>query len=238
LSTALEPWRKPRAVHDPGKILLDLSLSVALGGGCLSDVGVLRAEPSVFGLVASHPTVSRLVDVLAVAGPRALIAIRRAGSEVRKQVWKLAGKAVPDTGRKVIVDVDGVLVLAHSEKQDAAATWKKTFGQHPLVAFVDHGPDGSGEPVAGLLRPGNAGSNTASDHITVTRQALAQLPKRYRRGRRTLIRRLRRWHPRVPGLAHPARAVAVLLGRNDDHRRRSPGRWASPGVSLDTGRGI
>jgi hypothetical protein len=188
LSTALEPWRKPRAVHDPGKVLLDLALAVALGGDCLSDIGMLRAEPAVFGPVASDPTVSRLVDALAVAGPRALAAIRQARSEVRERVWKLAGQAAPDAGGEVIVDIDGVLVLAHSEKQDAAATWKKTFGHHPLVAFVDHGREGSGEPVAGLLRPGNAGSNTASDHITVTRQALAQLPKQYRRGRRTLVR--------------------------------------------------
>lgn len=188
MSAALEPWRKPRAVHVPGKVLLDLALAVALGGDCLSDVAMLRAEPAVFGPVASDPTVSRLVDALAAAGPRGLAAIRRARSEVRERVWKLAGRAAPDSGGAVIVDIDGVLVLAHSEKQDAAATWKKTFGHHPLVAFVDHGPGGSGEPVVGLLRPGNAGSNTASDHITVTRHALAQLPKQHRRGRRTLIR--------------------------------------------------
>jgi hypothetical protein len=84
------------------------------------------------------------------------------------------------------VDIDGVLVLAHSEKQDATATWKKTFGHHPLVAFVDHGPAGSGEPVAALLRPGNAGSNTAADHIETAQLALAQLPQRLRRGRQTL----------------------------------------------------
>lgn len=81
-----------------------------------------------------------------------------------------------------------MLVLAHSEKQDAAATWKKTYGHHPLMGFVDHGSGGTGEPVAALLRPGNAGSNTAADHITATRLALAQLPKRHRRGRSTLIR--------------------------------------------------
>jgi hypothetical protein len=188
LSAALAPWRKPRAVHDPGKVLLDLALSVAHGGDCLSDIGVLRAEPAVFGPVASDPTVSRLVDALVAAGPRVLEAIRRARSEVRQRVWKLAGPAAPDAGGEAIVDIDGVLVLAHSEKQDAAATWKKTFGHHPLVAFVDHGREGTGEPVTGLLRPGNAGSNTASDHIAVARQALAQLPTQYRRGRRTLIR--------------------------------------------------
>jgi hypothetical protein len=175
-------------VHDPGKILLDVVLAVALGGDCLADVGMLRAEPAVFGPVASDPTVSRLIDVLASAGPKALAAIRTARAHVREHVWKLAGQAGPDAGGQVIVDIDGVLVLAHSEKQDATATWKKTFGHHPLMAFVDHGSGGSGEPVAGLLRPGNAGSNTAADHITTAQLALAQLPMKYRRGRQTLIR--------------------------------------------------
>ncbi|MGW4390931.1 IS1380 family transposase [Streptomyces sp. NPDC004685] len=188
ISAALAPWRKARTVHDPGKILLDVALAVALGGDCLADVGMLRAEPAVFGPVASDPTVSRLINVLASAGPKALAAIRTARAHVREHVWKLAGQAGPDVGGQVIVDIDGVLVLAHSEKQDATATWKKTFGHHPLMAFVDHGRDGSGEPVAGLLRPGNAGSNTAVDHITTAQLSLAQLPKKYRRGRHTLIR--------------------------------------------------
>lgn len=188
ISAALAPWRKPRAVHDPGKILLDVALAVALGGDCLADVAIARAEPAMFGPVASDPTVSRLVDKLAEAGPGALAAIRRARSQARQRVWRLGADAAPDVGGEVIVDIDGVLVTAHSEKQDAAATWKKTFGHHPLLAFVDHGRQGTGEPVAGLLRPGNAGSNTAVDHIEATRLALAQLPKTYRRGRRTLIR--------------------------------------------------
>ncbi|MCC5480517.1 IS1380 family transposase [Streptomyces barringtoniae] len=188
ISAALAPWRKPRAVHDPGKILLDVALAVALGGDCLADVGTLRAEPAVFGPVASDPTVSRLISTLASGGQRVLAALRTARAEVREHVWRLAGEAAPDADGQVIVDIDGVLVLAHSEKQDAAATWKKPFGHHPLMGFVDHGCGGSGEPVVGLLRPGNAGSNTATDHIEATRLALAQLPKRLRRGRQTLIR--------------------------------------------------
>ncbi|MBT2401365.1 IS1380 family transposase [Streptomyces sp. ISL-100] len=188
LSQALTPWRKPRAVHDPGKILLDVALAVALGGDCLADVAMLRAEPGVFGPVASDPTVSRLIDTLAAAGPRALTAVRRARADVRERVWQLAGQTAPDADGQVIVDIDGVLVIAHSDKEAAAATWKKTYGHHPLMAFVDHGPAGAGEPVAGLLRPGNAGSNTAADHIEAGRLALAQLPKKYRRGRRTLVR--------------------------------------------------
>ena len=188
VSAALAPWRKQRAVHDPGKILLDLALTVAMGGDCLADVAMLRAESAVFGPVASDPTVSRLVDTLAACGDKALRAIRAARAEVREQVWQLSPETAPDASGTVTVDLDGVLVIAHSDKEDAAATWKKTWGHHPLMAFVDHGPGGTGEPVAALLRPGNAGSNTAADHITATRQALAQLPKKYRRGRQTLIR--------------------------------------------------
>ncbi len=188
IPTGLAPWRRPRVVHDPGKILLDVALAVALGGDCLADVAMLRAEPAVFGPVASAPTVSRLINTLASGGPKALTAIRSARGEARDRVWKLAGSSSPDADGQVIVDLDGVLILAHSEKQDATATWKRTFGHHPLMGFVDHGSGGSGEPVAALLRPGNAGSNTAADHITTAQLALAQLPKKYRRGRRTLIR--------------------------------------------------
>jgi hypothetical protein len=176
ISAALTPWRKPRAAHDPGKILLDMALAVALGGDCLTDVGMLRAEPAVFGPVASDPTVSRLVDALAASGPKALAAIQTARSEVRERVWELAGASSPAADGQVIVDIDGVLVLAHSEKEDATATWKNTFGHHPLVAFVDHGQAGSGEPVAAVLRPGNAGSNTAADHIETAQLALANFP--------------------------------------------------------------
>jgi hypothetical protein len=65
-------------------------------------------------------------------------------------------------------------------------TWKKTCGHHPLTAFADHGPDGSGEPLALMLRAGNAGSNTAAGHIEATQLSLAQLPRHLRR--RVLIR--------------------------------------------------
>lgn len=188
ISRALARWRKLRAVHDPGKVLLDVALAVALGGDCLADVARLRCEPAIFGPVASDPTVSRLIDAFAGSGEKALRAIRSAPSEARNRVWSLAGENAPDTEGQVVVDVDGVPVIAHSDKQDAAATWKRPYGHHPLTAFLDHGPGGTGEPVAALLRPGNAGSDTAADHITITQLALAQLPKRYRRGRQTLIR--------------------------------------------------
>lgn len=93
LSAALRPWRKPRAVHDPGKTLLDVALSAALGGDCLPDVGKLRAEPGVFGSVASDPTVSRLIERLAGSGPKALAAICSARTAVRQRVWSLAHRS-------------------------------------------------------------------------------------------------------------------------------------------------
>jgi hypothetical protein len=195
LSAALRPWRKPLAVHDPGKIVLDLAVALALGGDCLADVNLLRAEPGVFGPVASDPTVSRLVDTLAGAADQALTAIETARAGARERVWRLAGEHSPDhatdAGSPLIIDLDATLVTAHSDKEQAAPTFKRGFGFHPLCAFVDHGQEGTGEPLHLMLRPGNAGSNTAADHITATRKALAQLPGYQpgtRPGRKVLVR--------------------------------------------------
>ena len=174
LSQALAPWRPPTAVHDPGKVLADLATSVALGGDCLADVALLRAQPDLFGHVASDPTVSRLVDRLADHADRALAALRAARADARALAWAHASP-VPE-GQPVVVDLDATLVLAHSEKEAATPTFKRTFGHHPLLAFVDHGPHGAGEPLAGVLRPGSAGANDAGDHIAVLDLALAQLP--------------------------------------------------------------
>lgn len=121
ISAALAPWRKSRAVHDPGKVLLDVALATALGGDCLADAAMLRAEPEVFGPVASAPTISRLIASLAVSGPKALTAIRSTRAEVRQQVRGVGWRQQPGRGGQVTVDLDGVLVLAHSEKQDATA---------------------------------------------------------------------------------------------------------------------
>jgi len=187
LREALGRWRAPRAVHDPGTIIAGLAMAVALGGDCLADIAVLRAQPELSGPVASDPVVSRLVTALAEDAPRAVKAIQAARAAARERAWALAGQAAPGTdGGLVTVDLNATLVTAFSQKEQAAPTWKKTFGFHPLTAFADHGPAGSGEPLAIMLRPGNAGSNTAADHIAATRLALAQLPAALRR--RVLIR--------------------------------------------------
>ena len=182
LSAALERWRPARAVRDPGKIIADLAVMLALGGDCLADIALLRAEPELFGPVASDPVVSRLVAKLAADAPRAVKAIRAARAAGRQKAWELAGQDAPGAdGGMVTVDLDATIVISHSGKDQAAPTWKKTFGFHPLTAFADHGPEGSGEPLAVLLRPGNAGSNTAADHIEAARLSLAQLPAGMRR---------------------------------------------------------
>ena len=183
------------AVHDPAKVILDLAVSLALGGTCLADIAVLRGAPGVFGPVASDPTVSRTIDALAIDAQASLAAINQARAAARAVVWQRAGRHAPNAAQHastpLIIDLDATLINAHSEKEQAAATFKRGFGHHPLWAFVDHGPSGTGEPLAVLLRPGNAGSNTATDHITVIKQALAQLPGHEpgkRPGRSVLVR--------------------------------------------------
>jgi hypothetical protein len=112
--------------------------------------------------------------------PAALAAIAAARAVARARAWALAGDRALDhdatATSPVVIDVDATLVGAHSEKECAAPTFKRGFGFHPLWAFCDHGPHGTGEPLAFLLRAGNAGSNTVLDHVGVLRAALAQLP--------------------------------------------------------------
>ena len=115
LSQALERWRAPRAVHDPGKIVADLAAAMALGGDCLADIAVLREQPGLAGPVASDPVVSRLVAVLAADLPRALRAIQGARAAARERAWALAGDAVPGSGNELVtVDLDATIVIARS----------------------------------------------------------------------------------------------------------------------------
>lgn len=178
LSHALGSWRPARAVHDPGKTVLDLAVAIALGGDCLADVAVLRAQPQLFGAVASDPSISRLIDALGDDSAAVIAAIRGARAAARAKVW---GHRSPfaATG-PVVVDVDATLVGAHSEKEGATPNFKRGFGFHPILAFVDHGSGGTGEPLAAMLRPGKATANDAADQIAVLDAALAQLPEQLR----------------------------------------------------------
>lgn len=180
LAESLQSWRKPTAVHHPGKVVTDLAITLALGGDCLADASVVRSEPDLYGRVGSEATISRTITTLAADADKALKAIANARRAARARAWALAGHRAPNhtatADDPLIVDLDATLITAHSDKQEAKPTFKRGYGFHPLCAFVDHGPDGTGEPLAMMLRPGNAGSNTAADHIAVTRDALKQLP--------------------------------------------------------------
>ena len=137
LSEALSRWRKPLAIHDPGKIICDLAVSLVLGGEALSDLATLRAEPGVYGPVASDPTVSRLIAALAEDADKAITAIAAARQQARARVWALAGEHAPDhestAEDPLIIDLDASLITAHSEKQQAAATLKTRLRVPPVA---------------------------------------------------------------------------------------------------------
>ena len=157
--------------HGAGVVLRDLAVLLADGGDCQSDLAVLREQPELFGPVASTPTAWRMIEQVA-CDPDGLAGLRAGRAHARAAAWR----ASAHTDGLLVVDVDGTLVDAHSDKQGAAGTYKGGFGFYPLVAYLDRG-DGSGEALAGILRPGNAGSNTAADHLELVDLALAQLPR-------------------------------------------------------------
>jgi hypothetical protein len=167
------PW-----VYAPGAVFADLAAAVADGADCIDGVGQLCGDrEQVFGAKASTTTMWRLVDQRIDAAH--LPGVRAARAAARARAW--AAGAAPTPGEWLHIDMDATLVIDHSDnKQDAAPTWKKTFGHHPLLAFLDRPEIAGGEPLAGLLRAGNAGSNTAADHVTVLEQAVASLPVGWR----------------------------------------------------------
>lgn len=167
------PW-----THAPGAVFADLAAAVADGADCIDGIGQLCGDREhVFGAKASTTTMWRLVDERIDAAH--LPKIRDARAAARAAAW--AAGAAPQAGQPLYIDIDATLVIDHSDnKAQAAPTWKKSFGHHPLLAFLDRPEIAGGEALAGLLRKGNAGSNTAADHITVLEQALASLPDRWR----------------------------------------------------------
>jgi hypothetical protein len=173
LDAAAGVHRRRRSAHAPGRVLTDLAVLLADGGEAISDLAVLRDQPGLFGCVASTATAWRVLDGVDAAG---LDALKQARADSRERAWLLraeAGRPVPTlicAGVAVpglVIDLDASLVSCHSEKEQAAATFKHGFGYHPLLAWLDN----TEEALAGMLRPGNAGSNTAADHIQVTDEA-------------------------------------------------------------------
>jgi hypothetical protein len=167
LSRGLAGMRERRGKHDPGRVVRDLAVMLADGGDCLSDLRAVRDQEPLFGEVASNATAFRIIDAIA-GDPELLEALRAARARARENAWS-AG-AAPE---RIIIDIDATLITAHSEKDGAAGTFKGGFGFHPLLAYLDE----TREALAGVLRPGNAGANTASDHVEVVELALEQLPR-------------------------------------------------------------
>ena len=165
LSAAMAPTRERRGAHDPGVVLRDLAVAVADGGEHLSDLGVLRGQEALFGVVASETTAHR---VLKSIDADRLEAIRGARAKALERAWDAGARP-----QELILDIDASLLLAHSEKQGAAGNYKGGFGFHPLLCYLAE----TGEPLAGILRPGNAAAHTAADHFEVLQLALEQLPE-------------------------------------------------------------
>jgi hypothetical protein len=167
LSRALAGMRERRGRHDPGRVVRDLAVMLADGGDCLADLRAVRDQQSLFGPVASDATAFRVIDAIA-RDPVLLDAVRAARARAREHAW--AAGARPG---RIVIDIDATLITAHSEKEGAAGTFRRGFGFHPLLAYLDE----SREALAGVLRPGNAGANTAADHTAIVELALEQLPR-------------------------------------------------------------
>src|SRR4051794_23073044 len=151
---------------------------LADGGEALCHLAAVRDQQALFGEVASDSTAFRLIERIAAA-PDGLERLRAARAEARARAWRRGGRP-----RLVVIDLDATLLIAHSDKQGAAGNYKGGYGFHPMLAYLD----GSEEALAGLLRPGNAGANTAADKIAVLDGALAQLPKKVAAREAILVR--------------------------------------------------
>jgi len=168
---------------DRGVALVSMAVAIVLGAASMSDITVLARQEQVFGPPPSDTTVRRTLEL---ADPRTLDKIARARARVRAHVWSLicarpagfpwlaiAGKLLAGW---LVIDLDGTLITAHSDKEGAAPTFKMGYGFHPLGAWLAN----TAESLAMLLRPGNAGSNTFADHLAVLTAAIRQIPARMR----------------------------------------------------------
>jgi hypothetical protein len=173
-------------IHDRGRVTADLACSIADGSEAISDFRVLTDQKELFGLVASVPTTWRTLDEIAAGGPQALTRVTRAVNGARRQAWAaiqarhgaLPGVRIADKILEGVtcIRLDATVTPACSDKELAEPNFKG-FGHHPLLGYCDN----TGEPLAGMMRRGSAGSNTTADHLQVLGDAIAALPPKFRR---------------------------------------------------------
>jgi hypothetical protein len=167
LSLRLAGLKARRRGHEPGRVVRDLAVMLADGGECVSDLAAVRDQEALFGPVASDSTAFRMIERIA-STPGGVRAVRAAHAQARERFWERSG--APE---RLTIDVDATLIRSHSDKEGAAGNYKGGYGFHPLVAYLDE----TREALGAVLRPGNAGANTAIDHLVVLELALEQIPR-------------------------------------------------------------
>ena len=158
--------KQRRRGHDLGRVIRDLAVMLADGGECVADLGAVRDQQALFGRVASDSTAFRVIDRVA-SEPALLAALRAAHARARERFWRLHG--APE---RLTIDIDATLITAHFRQGGSGGELQARLWVHPLPAYGDE----TREALAGMLRPGNAGANTAAEHVTVLDRALAQIP--------------------------------------------------------------
>jgi len=230
---------------DRGIVLVSLAAAIALGATSMSDIGLLAHLTPVLGTAPSGPTVRRALDL--AGGTAMLDRIAGARAKARAHAWTLiqataagfpwlviAGKTLAGW---VVIDMDATLVTAHSDKEGAAPTWKKGYGFHPLAAWCPN----TRECLAMLLRPGNAGSNTFTDHKDVLAAAVRQVPARFRRKILVRVDGAGASHDLVEhllGMSSPRRTVLFTCGwmiteADEDAIKMVPADAWKPGIAQD-----
>jgi hypothetical protein len=189
-------------IRHRGRALVDAACALAAGATCLSDIEAMTRQVEIFGPEggASDTTMLRVLDELSgrlnsdglpgrrlarvtaaarakawsriAARHRGLPAVRVAGADLTRAAAAGETSARP----VVVVRLDATLIEADSNKVGAAGNYKGGYGFHPLTAWCSN----VGDSLAVMLRPGNAGSFTASDHLLVLDAAIAQIPPAYR----------------------------------------------------------
>jgi hypothetical protein len=232
---------------DRGIVLVSMAAAIALGATSMSDVAVLAHLAPVLGTAPSGPTVRRALDLAGT--PAMLDRIARARARARAHVrtliagtpagfpWlSIAGKALAGW---VVIDMDATLITAHSAKEGAAPTWKMGYGFHPLAAWCSN----TRECLAMLLRPGNAGSNTFTEHRDVLAAAIRQVPARFRGKMLVRVDGAGASHELVKhllSLSSPRRILLFTCGwmitaADEDAIKMVPAEAWKPGIAQDGG---